>query len=47
VPFGAQLRLEYFRHCDHTFTTRTNQQRLMGLVLEWMKAGWGGSADRA
>lgn len=47
VPFGAQLRLEYFRHCDHTFTTRTNQQRLMGLVLEWMKTGWGGSVDRA
>lgn len=37
LSFGAQLRLEYFSHCDHTFTTRVNRDRLIHLVVQWMK----------
>lgn len=37
LSFGAQLRLEYFSHCDHTFTTQANRTRLIRLVVQWTK----------
>lgn len=37
LSFGKQLRLEYFKDCDHTFTSAANRARLIDLVVEWMK----------
>lgn len=38
LNFGNQLRLEYFKKCDHTFSSQANRARLIGLVGEWMRA---------
>ncbi len=37
LSFGKQLRLEYFKDCDHTFTSVANRNRLIDLVVEWVK----------
>ncbi len=38
LSFKGQLRLEYFRDCDHTFTSEANRHRLIQMMLEWLKA---------
>lgn len=38
LSFDGQLRLEYFKHCDHTFTSEANRARLIQLMREWMTA---------
>jgi pimeloyl-ACP methyl ester carboxylesterase len=38
LSFGPQLWLEYFKECDHTFSSAANRARLIGLVEAWMKA---------
>jgi pimeloyl-ACP methyl ester carboxylesterase len=37
VSFGPQLRLEYFRDCDHTFTSEANRDRVISLIVQWMR----------
>ncbi|MBX3611480.1 MAG: alpha/beta fold hydrolase [Hydrogenophaga sp.] len=37
LNFKGRLLIEYFDHCDHTFTTLANQQRLVALVRRWMQ----------
>lgn len=37
LSFGKQLRLEYFKDCDHTFTSAANRARLIDLVVAWVK----------
>jgi pimeloyl-ACP methyl ester carboxylesterase len=37
LSFGAQLQLEYFSKCDHTFTMVANRNRLIAQVKLWMK----------
>jgi hypothetical protein len=36
VRFGEQLRLEFFRNCDHTFTFESERNQLMRVILEWL-----------
>jgi pimeloyl-ACP methyl ester carboxylesterase len=36
VPFGKQLRLEYFAATDHTFTPEADREELMKIVCEWV-----------
>lgn len=38
LSFGKLLRLEYFKDCDHTFTSVANRARLINVVVEWVKA---------
>ena len=35
VPFGTQLKLEYFRDSDHMFTSEAERERLIDLVRDW------------
>jgi len=37
VPFGKQLRLEYFARCDHTFTFASDRRRLFEMVKTWLR----------
>ena len=37
VPFGSQLRLEYFDGCDHTFTLAADRRRLFDTVEGWLR----------
>lgn len=43
LTFGSQLRLEYCRDCDHTFTSGANRARVIGLIVQWMNATFGTS----
>jgi uncharacterized protein len=38
VQFGDQLRIEFFKDCDHTFGSPADRKRLYDLVLEWTSA---------
>jgi pimeloyl-ACP methyl ester carboxylesterase len=38
LNFGDQLRLEYFKDSDHTFTSEANRARVIRLILEWAQA---------
>lgn len=35
VAFGDRLMLEHFPDCDHTFTSKSDRERLNSLVLAW------------
>jgi pimeloyl-ACP methyl ester carboxylesterase len=35
LSFGSQLRLEYFRDCDHTFSTGAQRARLIDVIVQW------------
>lgn len=35
VQFTGRTRLEYFKDCDHIFSTEANRQRLVKTMLEW------------
>ena len=37
VPFGRNLRLEYFARTDHTFTFAEDRQRLFDMVKAWLR----------
>ncbi|MEO8152049.1 MAG: alpha/beta fold hydrolase [Rhizobacter sp.] len=43
ISFGAQMRLEYFKDSDHTFTSEANRARVVRLIVEWVA----GTAFRA
>lgn len=36
LSFGTQLRLEFFRGTDHTFTSEANRARVVRLIVEWV-----------
>ncbi len=36
VPFGTALRLEFFRDCDHTFSSPAERKRLNAVTLDWI-----------
>ena len=36
VAFGKQLRLEFFRDCDHAFTFESDRKELIRVIVEWM-----------
>lgn len=35
LSFGSQLRLEYFRDCDHTFSSGAQRARLIDVIVQW------------
>jgi dienelactone hydrolase len=36
IPFGRQLRLEFFGDCDHLFTAEAARTRLVRLIEDWV-----------
>lgn len=38
VPFGSRLRLEFFAEADHTFTSRSDRERLNVMAKAWLDA---------
>ncbi len=38
LAFGSQLRLEYFKDSDHTFTSEASRARVIGLIEEWVRS---------
>ncbi|MEO8804844.1 MAG: alpha/beta fold hydrolase [Burkholderiaceae bacterium] len=38
LSFGAQLRLEYYKDSDHTFTSEANRARVIGLIEQWVQS---------
>lgn len=37
LSFGSQLQLEYFRDCDHTFSSGAHRVRLIDVIVRWTK----------
>ena len=38
VSFGSQLKLEFLRESDHTFTREKDRVRLIELIVSWVKS---------
>jgi hypothetical protein len=38
LDFSGRLLIEYFKRCDHTFSTLASQEKLVALVLKWVGA---------
>lgn len=47
VRFGDRLQLEWFAGADHTFTMEAERSALLGLIVQWMREGWGAGVQAA